>query len=384
MTNYKTRAIFYLHEFYKTVIILMNLLMDLRFNLTRNKYQNPSPSFSGLNRTLSKHFIVDAKNLAPQLIDAYPKSRGFVGNLPADWIKLLPPNKIKQSVISIQNMFAELAKQLHTPRNFAVYNLNLSDFENSLNKILGLKVKVKDLDSGDIGKAFLMNVGDKGYIFKCFHSNIASVYTDVHGSIVETTRAPFVNRNSMGTFTKLFFGRIGTDSEKCGFMLTNFEHSGQKFSPEEKAKRLLKIIKSPVSTADMGLIEGKNDHRNYIGLKIIDYGYIQHIPDEIHSVLVNFANHCQEIFFHSPKKNQQKVNITNVNSQLLIKYDSSALEATGKKTINVLFEKAEVYIKRQQNSDKMPRKAIARKNIFNYRVAIEMLINIADKKLSNI
>ncbi len=169
--------------------------MILQFNHNYiNSRKNTSPSFQGLNRYLSKNFVeagiskisgkvVTNEEATLEILEKFPKSRGFVGNLPPEWIDKIPKGKRKETVQQIQDLFAALAENIYSPM-YTAFNKDesfVTDFLNKLQNILKLKSDIVFIKEGSVGKAFKLEVGDKQYVFKAFHSIIClnyGIYTE--------------------------------------------------------------------------------------------------------------------------------------------------------------------------------------------------------------
>ncbi len=79
------------------------------------------------------------------------------------------------------------------------------------------------LTQKEIGKVFTLKVGDKDYIYKCFHSNVSEFFSRSHGKIMETSRAPYAEKKGCKTFAKFYFGKLAKEDTKDGFIITKFE-----------------------------------------------------------------------------------------------------------------------------------------------------------------
>jgi len=257
------------------------------------KQKDKNVSFQGLNRYFAKKFIYthmfyNYETLEETLltvVNKYPKSRRFLGNLPHDWIEKISPEKRKESVIKIQDLFAELAKQTSSPRD-AKQNIKhaAKGFCESLDNLLGTAgTTIKYIKSGYFGKAYKLSVNDRHYVFKSFHSDIEEVFFKDLGPMVETIKAPFVKKTT-SAFADFYFGKFATKKENDGFLLIKYENEIKKpKSPkllipfiQNQIMLLLKILRAPVTSEDIKfeIKNGVISDKNIVGTKIVDYGRI--------------------------------------------------------------------------------------------------------------
>lgn len=250
-------------------------------NLNCNsRNENRNIGFQGLSRHLSRNFVIGGKskktgfiNFAEdtviEAVETYPKARRFVGNLPPEWIDRIPKEKRRETV----------------------------------RQILGLDTRIEFIKSGEIGKAFKLEVGEKQYVLKTFHSDMDPYYNKWHGKILEPSRAFYTRKKGCKTFTDYYFGKIGTNESKDAFMVTKFQIKEQKLTPAEETKRLLRILKSPVTTCeiDIGYHPGAYIDINSIGLKIIDFGNLEMIPQKLNKELRKVAKSVEKYCFNTKK-----------------------------------------------------------------------------------
>ena len=287
--------------------------MSVQFKLNTTKYNNISYSenisFQGLNRCLSKHFI--NKETALELANMYPNSRRFVGKLPHEWIIEIPEEKRKETIQEIQDLFASFAEKLYTPK-FSEFPKNekfVTDFLKKLKKFLGMDTKIEFIGEGiTAGKAHKLVVGDKQYVLKTFHSDIDEELVEKHGKIMEPSRAPYAKKKGAGSFVDFYFGKTGTAESADGFMVTKFEVLDKILTPREEMKRLLRLLKSPVESSDVliSLVSEVQDSLNTIGLKIIDFGALKLLPQELHKAAKNAAKNIGEYYFNPGKNSDTK------------------------------------------------------------------------------
>jgi len=291
--------------------------MSIQFSSNNLKYnnirrpENKNIAFQGLNRHLSKHFVeagiskitgnsITVQEAVREAIEANPKSRRFVGNLPAEWIKALPKENRKEHVQKIQDLFSGLAENLSTPKGTKFEKIEnfCTDFSQQLKQILGLDTNIKDIGSGDIGKTYKLEIGKNKYVFKTFHSDVSS---EVHGKILEPSRAPYANKKGCKSFIDFYFGKIATGDTKDGFMLTKFEDPKQQLIPAEELKRLIRILKSPVVSTDTFISMARNNSKNIIGEKIVDFGALNLVEQNLHESLKKAAKNINKHYFNSKK-----------------------------------------------------------------------------------
>lgn len=329
--------------------------MSVQFGFNNLKYNNISHSenknhknvgFQGLNRYLSKHFIeagiskvtgkpITAEEAALEAIEKYPKSRRFVGNLPPEWIDKIPKANRRETVQQIQDLFAELAGNLFIEKKNKKFfkNINYKDFPKKLKRILGLNTNIEFIDAGEVGKAYKLEIGNNKYVFKTFHSNLASCLIGRHGKILESSRAPYANKKGCNSFVDFYFGRIATNASKDtfgrklqraftsyfrkaetnpgmdGFILTKYEDATQQLSPQEEIKRLLRILKSPILPLDSNIYLDTWDDRNIIGKKIVDLGWLKLKPQNLYKSLKQTAKTIEKYYFNTKKNSDTMENI---------------------------------------------------------------------------
>lgn len=297
-------------------------------NICHNHYKDPA--FQGLNRYLSKNFVqagiskisgihVSNEEAVMEVLEKFPKSRGFVGNLPPDWIDRIPKGSRKETVQQIQDLFANLAENIYSPI-FTKFDRNekfITDFTNKLQNILKLETHIDFINEGSIGKAFRLGVGNNQYVFKAFHSLICPEFWDLHGKVVEPARASFAKKHGCKSFTKFYFGKIAEMDAKNGFMVTKFEDSKRELTPQDEIKRLIRILKSPVTTPDMTINSAIMTGGNTIRRKIIDYGNLKLFNNNLKETAVQISKY----YFNTRKnkKNKQMIieNINKTNEFLL-------------------------------------------------------------------
>lgn len=270
-------------------------------------------------KSKNSEFINSAEDAVMKAVESYPKARRFVGNLPPEWIDIIPNEKRRETVRQIQYLFSSFAEKLYTPKSwwYPKDGVFADDFLKNLKQILGLDTSIEFIKSGEIGKAFKLEVGEKQYVFKTFHSDMHSDYKGYHGKILEPSRAPYAKKKGCKTFTDYYFGKIGTDESKDAFMVTKFEPFGQKFTPTEEIKRLLRMLKSPVFTSEITIINklGSFDCSNLIGLKIIDFGHLDILPIKLNKELKKVAKSIEKYYFNTKKSwNKEEAVINEINN----------------------------------------------------------------------
>ena len=241
------------------------------------------------------------------MANIYPNSRRFVGNLPHEWITKIPKAKRKETIQEIQDLFASFAEKLYSPK-FSEFPKNeqfVTDFLKKLENFLWMDTKIEFIGEGiTAGKAHKLVVGDKQYVLKTFHSDIDEKLIDKHGKIIEPSRAPYVKKKGAGSFVDFYFGKTGTAKSADGFMVTKFEVPGKILTPREEMKQLLRLLKSPVDSSEVLIsrISEIHDSLNTIGLKIIDFGALKLLPQDLHKAAKNAAKNIGEYYFN-PRKN---------------------------------------------------------------------------------
>jgi len=287
--------------------------LSVQFGFNNLKYNNISHSenknhknvgFQGLNRYLSKQFI-ESEEIAFDALKKYPKSRRFVGNLPSEWIAKIPKANRRETVQQIQDLFAGFSEKLYSPKSAKIQEDEklVADFSNQLKQILKLYTNIEYIDSGSAGKAYKLEVGLREYVFKVFHNDIGDIFTGSSGKLIEPARAPHSNKKGCKSFVDFYFGKIATEESQDGFMLTKFVEQDEKFKPYEEIKRLLNFLKSPVSSSDSYISDGRDipDGLNIIGLKTIDFGELERVPKELNKKLKKFTKYFGNFYFNTKK-----------------------------------------------------------------------------------
>ena len=310
--------------------------MSVQFNVNNLKYNNISYfennagkniGFQGLNRCLSRSFVNGGRNKVTgfaqmaedtvmEAIKNHPKSRRFVGNLPPEWIDRIPKEKRKETIQQLQDLFSNFAEKLCTPQctKFKKDETFVVDFLKNLKQKLGLDTNIEFIDSGEIGKAYKLKVGKKKYVFKTFHSDMDPGFSKSHGKVFEPARAPYANKKGCKSFVDFYFGKIGTPESQDGFMLTKFEPSDQKLTPAEEIRRLLRMLKSPVTSPDIYICQNISNDYNTIGRKIIDFGKLVLIPQNLSKELKKTAKDIEKYYFNTGKiENNKKTVLNQIN-----------------------------------------------------------------------
>lgn len=292
--------------------------MKIQINQNNKYNQNKALAFQGLNRYLSRHIIenkadkgilITAEESVLNALEKCPNSRRFVGNLPPDWINTIPKEKRKETVQQIQDLFADFAKKIcsYWKVKSKNYKLAAPEFEKKLEEILNLKVNINYYSQGDLGKTFKLNVGEKLYIFKNFHRDLIIDGEELHGKTFEPAFAPYAHKNGCKTFADFYFGKVAAKKDHDGFILTLFEDYTKELSPHEELKRLLRILKSPITTPDIIINSNKNSFsKNLIGLKIIDLGNSTRVNKNLNNELKTMANEIAKYGFNILKRTNDK------------------------------------------------------------------------------
>lgn len=297
--------------------------MILQFNHNHiNSRKNTSPSFQGLNRYLSKNFVeagiskisgklVTNEEAVLEVLEKFPKSRRFVGNLPPDWIDKIPKGNRKETIQQIQDIFSEFAEKLCTPM-YTAFNKDenfVIDFLNKLQKTLKLVPNIEFIKEGSLGKAFKLEIGNKNYVLKTFHSNTDPCYRQKHGKIIETSRTPYTEKNGYKSFADFYLGKIASKEGKDGFILTGFEDKNKNLTQQEEIKRLLRLLKAPFTSPDIIIYHNARQDLNMIGRKVIDLGSLKLLDETFNKMLVKAAEEIGKYCFNTKKsaENKQKV-----------------------------------------------------------------------------
>lgn len=266
-----------------------------------------------------------------KLLDDHPKWNRFIGNLPPDWIDNIPKAERKTQIQAVQNLFSTLTENLYSPKgkNFTGNERFIAEFKKKLEAIIKIKVNFEYLTQKEIGKVFTLKVGDKDYIYKCFHSDLSEFFSNSHGKIMETSRAPYAEKKGGESFVKFYFGKVAKEDTKDGFLVTKFEDIKQKLTPREEIKRLIKFLKSHVNCYDTELHQYIEDDYNMIGRKIIDLGCLEQIPSNLHKEIKKLANKITQFCFNTSKNAPYKYIFKQINDmKTQIEYSSINVDTT--------------------------------------------------------
>ncbi len=342
--------------------------MSVQLNYYQQKNNNYSSenkmSFQGLNKYLSKNFPQTAKE-AVSSAKKYHKSKGYVGNLPGDWIENISKKKRKSSAKKVQNLFAKLAKKLYCPADVAPedkilmaslkinpedQNIDLQEHLTLLNqlykdhynniitnnlkfinktlarfkKIVGLDAQIETISAGygNYGKVYKLSTTNKknishDFAFKVYHSDeLIKDEINLSGKSVEAAREVYAKKVARKLFAKFYFGKIAKSKDKDGFILTEFLTNNNKPPITEKEQRLereksivsaLRLLKSRVVSIDLLRLTNNNNDLNLIGNlnngKIYDIGHTINISDELAGKMSEAVRNLRKLYFNKDRNN---------------------------------------------------------------------------------
>lgn len=214
----------------------------------------------GLSRTLGKKAYHTAEAIKEELI-SHPKSKGIVGNLPAEWIEKIPKQgreaKIKELYADLKKIIKDF--RLHGNKQKTSEKLSIAFQKAGVIKD-NEKISMKYLNYGLFGEGYqLQGVSDGQYMLKYFKLNdyLGSI-SHAHGNYTESNRGAYWQKNA-GTKTqrvRYYFGDVD-----AGYMVNKF--IGYK-TPEYKGRVVPEKI--------YGLINEEFDGTNTIKGHEYDYG----------------------------------------------------------------------------------------------------------------
>lgn len=209
----------------------------LRFINHHAKFETPLP-FTKENLTfkndltefLSSNYV-DAKALN-DILTFYPQTSRNVGKIPEDWLDKIKctPQEAKEQIYKAILEFSNS------------YTHNTNKFGTELSVILGKNVKVKEIDEGEFGVGYLINIdGCKKTCLKIYKTGTRAredKTSSVHGPYIEPQIALFANKHYGEDFAKMHFGNLGhlDSNDNKAFMLVEFlEENGRvKYPPDTK------------------------------------------------------------------------------------------------------------------------------------------------------
>lgn len=230
-----------------------------------NSLPNDTIHFTGLNRNLSKMAYASIDSIKKE-VKNFPKSKGIVGNLPAEWIQKIPKEN-RANVI--KELYGELNAIVRERRVDVLAqigtNKRLSEaFSNAGITQSGQKISILYIGEGELGTAFrLLGLSDDKYIIKIFHPK--SVTSNHHGKHIEPNRAAFWQKYA-GKNTQMapfYFADL-----KAGYMVN-------KFIDDNTPKYKRYILPQSLGLKSFDIDENPDAKHNIIKGFQIDYGGLE-------------------------------------------------------------------------------------------------------------
>ncbi|MCQ2738635.1 MAG: hypothetical protein MJ237_00245 [bacterium] len=218
-------------------------------------------SFQGLTADLRKNILTKEEIL--RSVARHPKSKGFVGTLPNEWIQNIPKEERDTNIPKVLEMFASILKigEVDSSRKIA------KKIKAGLVKYKAIspdkKVKFTFLGVGGFGGTYKMKVGEKTYVAKLF-DKFYEVDCPGFGNLSEQNNALYLNAKENSDWVKFYFGNL---NEKNQFMITKYVSIKDK-----RPKKKINLLKKGLEYVDYSI---QNRIRGYN----IDYGGFLLLPD---------------------------------------------------------------------------------------------------------
>lgn len=236
-----------------------NYSFEERLEFFDYHYKLGTKDFSAKNLTLDNDLTTYLmENYATvhslnQLFYRYPATSRNVGEIPKDWMDLIPkanPQKVKEEIYSAINDFQK--------------DKNVENFSKKMTDIFNQKVDVKKLNSGSFGTGYKISTENtKPMCLKIFFKKSINIdrYRNVHGPHIEVQTGLFLNKHS-NEYVRMHFGRVAPFEIDDGFLVTEFLSEDITPSDNEDIDESYHIVCNDVA------------ERNIINSKIIDYGAV--------------------------------------------------------------------------------------------------------------
>lgn len=197
-----------------------------------------------------------------KLLAIYPNTSRNVGCLPKKW----NANAYSAEIRGILDKFRkEVACVSH--KSTYIKGNPIVATQQELSNILGKKVIITELDTGKFAKAYKISVdGADDVVMKVFHKKPLTAYDNfnVNGEFIEPQRGMFLSANSE-KFAKTYYGKISTEIDKDGYILTEYLEKSDKVVPQSE---FIKLKDYFVFCDDV------SEGHNIINGKIYDFGDI--------------------------------------------------------------------------------------------------------------
>lgn len=231
-------------------------------SLTGNEYL---VNFKGLNRSLSKKPFETTEAIIEEW-KKHQNSLGIVGNLPHQWIEMIPIFQRGEIIKAFYIDFKTAVKNFRKHQNPKTFSENLTTAFQKASIIKDNEtITIERLGSGALGTGYqIKGVAGNSLCIKVFHDNNNA--NNIHGNYAEINRAAFWQRN-VGKNTQIvpfFFGDIDS-----GYMVTKFIGKYSKINEKSSYPELLGVRFIDVDKK----LSGHNKLRGYQidfgGMKIV-------------------------------------------------------------------------------------------------------------------
>lgn len=204
---------------------------------------------------LSKNYV-NADKLQ-DLFTLFPLTSRKMGSVPQEWLSCVAP---KEQEEAINNLYKAISDFEQTTQGKKC----AKKFQNELSKILNRTVKVKIIDNGAYGIGYkISSLGANSLCLKTFFDEkLKEDVVNRHGQFIEPQTAIFANLHSK-EHVKCFFGKLATEQNTGGFLVTQFLD-----------ENTIPFENEPIKGYSLKAID-VSQTRNRINGKIIDFGYTQ-------------------------------------------------------------------------------------------------------------
>ena len=230
-------------------------------SISCNKYM---VKFTGLNRNLSKMAYEYSESIKSE-VATFPKSKGIVGNLPAEWIQKIPK---ENRANAIKELYSEMKAIVNDFRLNVFFDTNTTEKLNEAFAKAGIaksseKIKIAHIDDGFYGSVFaLKGLSDDKYVIKIFKSN--DEINKYHGNYIEPNRAAFWQKRAGGNTQMVPFHFADVEA---GYMVNKYI--------DEQTPQFKKYISPKVYGLKSADICDQKTGKNVINGFQIDYGGIK-------------------------------------------------------------------------------------------------------------
>lgn len=250
-------------------------------------------TFQGLTRDLSRTILSQEQILAS--VKKHPKANGYVGSLPAEWIKQIPKEQRSSVIPQIYKSFSNAVKSLDL--SLAKRKKATQQFKQTLCEYNIItpqtKVKFSNCGGGYFANVFKLQIGEQCFATKVFsENNLKNV--KFFGNLFEQNNALYLNANKKSDWTKFYFGNLND-----GYMVTQFIKSSDDF-PKYK-----------INLENKGLEYIDYSLHNFVRNHNVDYGGIKPLDD--YPIQDKIAVRIIKKLNRTPKKQRQNL-ITQISN----------------------------------------------------------------------